>query len=495
MAALLLGVALPSWAQPTAPASPTRTRGESTYERAMRLQSRAFAAMNAGAYAEAAAALRQQAELQPDNFVVHYNLACAHARGGDSAASIASLKRSIELGFIDLAQMQTDADLASIRGEPEYLELVEKWDAVVRARAEANLGHLRAVYGEAYLYELDDERRLMFATAYDETSFAAARDELRLLWSFGIEEVFPELRETRADDPWVSVVLPSREDYTKWVFATYGGAARNSFSGIGGAYDHDRKQLVAQDLGGTLRHEFFHVLHWRSNSRHRQAHPIWVQEGLCALVEDYDVVNGRVVPAPSWRTNTAKRLLSGGKLTPIEELAAMGRDAFIGGGRTMARYAEARTFFLFLHQRGTLGKWYARFCETFAEDPTGIAALVEVLGTDIDGVNQQYREWLRDLPTVPEPGGREGRSGLGVDIDPGSGDGPVITQVVSREARRGGLRAGDVVYAIDGRPTRDVFELVRVLGMYEPGATVTLSVRRKTRHLQTEVRLTTVSGT
>ncbi len=467
---------------------------ESASEQAARLQSLAFKAIADQRFEDARVALEAQATLQPSNFVVQYNLACVNARLSERVRAVENLHRAIELGFIDLRQIQADPDLESIRAEPGYRAIIDNWGAIIDARAVANLDRTREIYGDAYLYETDDQRRLLYACAYDEQSFQIARDELALLADWGVETVFQDLRDTTTPDPFVTVILPNRRDFLRWVIATYGGAARNNFSGIGGAYDHDRKQLVAQDLGGTLRHEFFHVLHWRSASRLGQDHPIWIQEGLCSLVEDYDVVGGTLTPVPSWRTNTVKRILAGGKLTRIEELAAIPRDKFSAGGRTMARYAECRSFFLFLYSKGLLGPWYRRYIETFDADPTGVASILATLDTDIDGANAMYRDWLRSLPDVAEPGGREGRSGLGVDVDPGEGDGPVVTQAASRAARASGIRVGDVIYAINDRPTRDVFELVRVLGSYAPGTVVTLSARRATRHLTFEIQLVNVSS-
>lgn len=485
---------IPSDIPPSVPDVSPSPEEQSPDEQAERLQNRAYRAIKEGDFEHARVALEELAVLQPSSFVVQYNLACVHARLSDKARAVACLHRAIELGFIDFRQLTTDPDLEPIRTEPGYVALIDKWDAVIKARADANLERTRQIYGDSYHYQTDDDRRLLYACAYDEQSFAIARDELSLLADWGVATIFHDLKDSSAPDPFVTVILPNRRDFLRWVAMTYGPAARNNFSGIGGAYDHDRKQLVAQDLGATLRHEFFHVLHWRSASRLGQQHPIWIQEGLCSLVEDYDIINGSLTPVPSWRTNTVKRILSGGKLTRIEELAAIPRDKFTAGGRTMARYAECRAIFLFLYERGTLGQWYSHYVAHFNEDPTGITSILETLDTDIDGANAMYRDWLKQLPTVPEPDGREGRVGLGIDVDPGEGDGPVVTQAVSGAARTSGVRTGDIIYAVNGRPTRDVFELVRVLGAYDPGAVVVLSVRRVTKHLTCEVRLIDLMG-
>ena len=100
-----------------------------------------------------------------------------------------------------------------------------------------------------------------------------------------------------ADPPASIVVLPSKRDFTTWLIVTFGPAARTGFSTIGGSYIHEKKELVSQDLGSTLRHEFFHVLHWRSMIRLAQDHPIWIQEGLY----DNDYVRTHTVGFDAWK--------------------------------------------------------------------------------------------------------------------------------------------------------------------------------------------------
>ena len=56
----------------------------------------------------------------------HYNSACALALLGKKDEALAALKRSIELGFYDWQHLEKDEDLASIRGEPSWRELVSK---------------------------------------------------------------------------------------------------------------------------------------------------------------------------------------------------------------------------------------------------------------------------------------------------------------------------------------------------------------------------------
>lgn len=47
-------------------------------------------------------------------------------------------------------------------------------------------------------------------------------------------------------------------------------------------------------------------------------------------------------------------------------------------GRPLAMYAQGRTMFLFLYSQNKLKDWYAAYCDTCTEDPSGIAAFKQV---------------------------------------------------------------------------------------------------------------------
>ncbi|MBZ0173518.1 MAG: PDZ domain-containing protein, partial [Phycisphaerales bacterium] len=372
-------------------------------------------------------------------------------------------------------------------------------------------------------------------SAHDATATDQAMLETRRVtdWAAG---VMPGLldQEAAANAPFVIVALPDQTDFLKWAFWTYGQRARRAFAGIGGAYEHDHKRLVAQDLGATLRHEFFHVLHWREMDRLRQIHPIWIQEGLASLVEDMDpmriverrarplpiltgepgvdrrllpggdehsgqqqehrtrLVDDAFVPAPSWRTNIVKRLAETGRLPSFTDLAEMDHVAF-STKRPLATYAHARTVFLFLHEHGVLDDWYRVYTTDadhgFAADPRGIAAIEAVVGRELGVIEDRYRDWVRhELPEVAETGS-DLKAQIGVDIEQGEGDGPVVTKLPPGSRRRTGLRRRDVITAIDGRPVRDMKELIRVLADYAPGETVTIAYRRIRLHATTNITL------
>ena len=458
------------------------------------LRRESIEAFHDGAYDRAAEKLQAILEIQPSDTTALYNLACVRAMQGDVDASLGHLVAAIERGFVNFRHLTNDPSLDAIRGSEIYRQIVEAWPEIIETRGAAQLDEARRRYGTRYLYELDEGLRIGFAVAYDRTTLDTIRAELELIAEWAMQEVFPELR-TQADDapdPWVLMVLPNEQHFKRWAVVTYGpDAILNQFHRVGGAYSHDDRQLVAMDLGGTLRHEFMHVLHWRSNERAGVVHPIWVQEGLCSLVEDYRVENGRLVPTASWRTNQLKRLEDAAGLMSIRQLATMPRHRFVGE-RPLAHYAYARAIFLFLLHENKLGPWYRHYQQHFNADPSGVASLEAVFGEEIEGIDRRFVTWLRALPTVGEAR-IDGRAenltaSLGLELDPGRGEGPIVLNIRQRDLQRT-IRRRDVLYAIDGRPVRDMNDLTRVLGELHPGQTVAVGLRRGREHLVVQVRL------
>ncbi|USN99072.1 MAG: PDZ domain-containing protein [Phycisphaeraceae bacterium] len=499
---------------------------------------RAFEAFGKGDYAGAERILLDQITFDGQNFVVHYNLACARAVQGRLDEANASLRRAVELGFCNRRTMLADPYLRPLRDTDAFNLLLDNWSGVLEAQRKSRLEQAkRWVHGDT-LERTDDALRYDLISAHDEAATDEAVLEMRRVadWAAGIMPSVVDAQAT-AKASYVVVVLPDQKDFLKWAFWTYGQMARRAFAGIGGAYEHDRKRLVAQDLGATLRHEFFHVLDWREMDRLGQVHPIWIQEGLASLVEDMDPeriierrgrpissimrprgVNGNVdprlvpgaeragrpeapparlvddgfVPVPSWRTNIVKRLAEAGALPSLAKLSGMDHIEF-STDRPLATYAEARTVFLFLQDQGVLAEWFRVYTQDpehgYDADPRGLAAMEAVLGQELDVIEDRYRDWVRHtLPEVAETGS-DLRAQIGVDIEQGEGDGPVVTKLPPGSRRRTGLRRLDVITAIDGRPVRDMKELIRVLSDYEPGEKVTVAYRRVKLHGTTEVTL------
>ena len=459
----------------------------------------------AGRYEQARGKLEQLIEWDPANFVHYYNLACVRSVLGEGEGAAEMVVQAVERGFTDVALIRRDPSLRLARESDTLKKVLDNWDAILERRIDTDLERAREKYGSRYWYVKEPDLRLAYASAYDEQTLDEVREEVRELYHWSMENIFSGVDDELAggEDAWVLVVLPNQQDFQRWAAETYGPAARNFNQAIGGHYSHDEKQLVTMDLGATIRHEFLHVLHWRSNTRHGQIHPVWVQEGLCSLVEDYDIgPGGELVPVESWRTNQARFLAETGVLPHIKDLTGLSRQRFTNS-RPLAMYAQARVLFLFIYREGKLRDWYAHFTEHYREDPTGLASIEAVLDGDLDQINDRYAAFCKALPEVPEEVSR-GMASLGVEIDAtGTGEGLRVATHVRRGTAgdlrlndiithievAGDLRLNDIITHIEGRPVRDYWELVRVLTSYEPGQTVQVRYRRARLHRETEITL------
>ena len=80
------------------------------------------------------------AELMPTDESVFYNLACSEALLGKKKQALLSLRKSVELGYLDVIHMLNDPDLDSIQKTPEFLEIVNSLKTRLR-RLSKERGH------------------------------------------------------------------------------------------------------------------------------------------------------------------------------------------------------------------------------------------------------------------------------------------------------------------------------------------------------------------
>lgn len=456
--------------------------------------------------------LRTLVQRQPRDFVSLYNLACARAVQGDSRESGEFLARAVENGFDDYRKLTGDPDLAGVRGSETYKQLVAGWQAILIARRDANIEQARKIFknpddGTVYTEFVDEKRRFIYRSAFNPAEFNKARAEIEGLGEWAEREIFPGLwsPDEVKFDPWVVIVLPSKRDFLTWLVVEFGPAARTGFSTIGGSYVHEKKQLVSQDLGSTLRHEFFHVLHWRDSVRKGQAQEYWVQEGLASLVEDVDVPKGasyaNLKPVPSWRTNIVQRRDRSNTLMPLDKFCVQPREKFLSS-QQLANYAEARAIFLYLYDAGKLRAWYDAYGAALPSSRAGVLAFESAIGRPMKETERDFRAWVRRLPEVAEEI-REGMASLGVEVESGAGDGVTVTSIIEPPNKgaaniipalalpgvKGEIRIGDVITSVGGQATRDVAELVRVLGMKKPGDEVVVTYRRRSQAGEATIRL------
>ena len=443
---------------------------------------RAAEAFGLGEYEAARDAWAAQLAQNPagtGGWMVLYNLACAESMLGNSEAAAEYLLDSIGHGFVDFYAMERDAHLDNVRGNENYGVVLQNWRKLLDARGEAEIVGLSGLLGEGYTFDREESLRVHYVSALGATGIETARQEVRRVQAWAEAHVFglPQEDESKPH-AWVSVIVPTARDFYRFIRS----------SGVGGVYDKDQKRLVTRDIGASLRHEYFHVVHWRDMAERGQAHPFWVMEGLASVVEDVrDDGVGGVVPVESWRTNIVKRLERRGLLTKWPVLFRLERDRFVGS-RGRAYYAQSRAVCMYFADQGLLKDWYSAYVADFDRDPSGLGAVETAFGKPVREVERAFRVWVRGLEEVAEQS-KPGSAGLGVSVASGVGDGVVVDQIVS--GSRGGaewlgrerLRKGDVILSVDGEATATLDEYYRVVGGHEIGDPVMIRIRRGEKKL------------
>lgn len=507
----------PSVSPPAPGENKTITEEEASRERT-RLQREAFAAFDRKDYAAAERALRQLVSFDADNFVPWYNLACALSMQAKTAESLTMLKQAVARGFADRRTMETDEQLEAVRGTEGYKSFVAGFDRMLESRVDARIEQALRTFSSddtrtRYTVVKDPDLRLVYISAFEKQSFEEAQQQIRRLSRWWERQVLARPNTTKPTDekasaptppppsPWILIILPARTDYARWAIRRFG---EEGWMNVGGLYSHDNKQLVAMDLGATLRHEYWHVLHWRDMDAQGkgvggQRHPIWLMEGLCSLVEDVKVEGSgdatRFIPTPSWRTNMVKRLSRGASgLMPWDVLMSLDQKRFIGT-RPLAQYAQSRAIFCFLFERGKLAEFYTAYTRGYGEDPSGKSAMESVFGKPLKEVNREFIKWVKDQPDVVDVIGRA-EANLPFDVAAGAGDGPTVdcppeVAFISPKMSRSlaGLKHADVIESINGQITRDLNDLARIVGSFAAGQTVDIGYRRGSKRGTVQVTL------
>jgi len=479
-------------AQPQTIEAPTR---EAAREELKKLRLKEFhAAFNVKDFTGAAAALEDLVILDPGEPIVAINLATTRAVLGEDDAAEAALLRALENGYDDLHQLKANKALVDVLKRERMAAILASPERLLAASRDVRVSRLARDYAPRAGVSLDVELRLAVLSSLPPGSLRTAQIEMRAVARWWMNNVLSaeadsaipaEKAKRLVLDPtpqaWTVVFLPTREQYNTWLVQTT-GVRPGSLAGL---YDHDKRQLVTQDTGATLRHEFAHVLHWRHCTALGQNHPVWVQEGLCSLIEDVarDTVDGggddalpTLRPVPSWRTNTVRNMARNGVLPPWSKLFAKDSDVFMKS-TPLANYAVARAIFLWLHDTGQLRAWYANYTLTFAADASGMQAFEATFLEPIEVVEKKFRAWARNLPEAPDAT-RPGLISLPMEFAEQTGDGLTVTRILPGFFKIDGLRLGDVITAIDGAPIRDLHDYERAVSGRPAGSALAVSFRR-----------------
>ena len=88
----------------------------------------AYAYMEAKQPAKAASSFERVLPFAPKNPTLLYNTACAYALAGTNARALDLLDRAVAEGFKDKAGVMNDSDLAGIRSDPRFADIVKRME-------------------------------------------------------------------------------------------------------------------------------------------------------------------------------------------------------------------------------------------------------------------------------------------------------------------------------------------------------------------------------
>ena len=143
---------------------------------------------------------------------------------------------------------------------------------------------------------------------------------------------------------------------------------------------------------GTLVHEMTHAL----MSPDFRDVPDWFNEGLASLYEQSTIGPDTIRGLPNWRLPALQTAIAKKQLRSTEEM--IDDVNFRDPERVGLNYAHARYVMLYLQDRGLLQTYYHNFRDHFADDPTGLQSLKDLLSPKtMEQFDQQWQRWVMEL--------------------------------------------------------------------------------------------------
>lgn len=438
-----------------------------------------------------------------------YNAACGHALQGERERAADRLLEAVRAGFRDFAHMESDPDLASIRDHEVYLAILEARDRVAAPAApEPTTGEVdgdgaergdgtremllaprsnrgseefaewESRHPDGYRYESDARHRLHFGSPLDDRAHTEMTEMLTRQADQMADSLFGSLQSD-----WIFVLVPAPEHQPIFSIDSL----------TPGWYEHSRRMLVTADIGASLRHEFAHVLHWGHMDRIGQRHPMWVQEGLASLYENYaiDDTGDRIKFRINERHNIARQLVLDGDAPPWRHLLEMNPTLFMKGAAR--NYPLARSMLEYIAAEGRLEDWYRNLVETWYEDRTGRVSLERTFDAPLSEIEADWRRWVRARGRFDDLIDH-GDASIGISaID--AVDGCLVTRLIpGGGAAEAGMRKEDIIVRVGNRTVRSTRELMLAIAARRVGEVVAIRVRRDGEYLDLAVRMKPLGG-
>lgn len=455
----------------TQPAKLSPQQAKALEKKVLDLTRKSIELLEKSKLAEAEPVLQEALKLDPLHTTNLYNYACLLALRGDRDDAVLYLEKAADAGWIDFVHLARDPDLNSLREMPSFKKFLDNKPLYQKRSAEKVVETLRKQFGDDYLYELDTERKLIFATNTDQTTL----DEIKHWLTAQANSQWQQLFEHRPDT-YISVVLPSAADYRKIV----------KMPGVGGFYSDSAKLLICQRLGQTMTHEFTHALHAGDIAPLGQDHPIWIVEGFASMFEAAQFEGDQLVPQDNFRLNMLQNANRGKKLIPLAALIAMEQPEFVK--KANLAYGQASSVMLYLYEKKLLRPFYDLYKKTYDKDASGKLALEAVTRQSLPEFEKTWTAWMMARKPVPSSTGGDGVV-IGARLGDGT-DGIKVEQVVPNgPADKAGVKNGDVLVGIADAQVRDYQSFVPMLMQFKAGEKVVIKIRRDGTYLDLPLTL------
>ncbi len=459
----LLPAAPSTGTAPAAPAAPPASRGaipQASNNELQQLARRAGEALRAKRYDEAETVYLQILKLVPDGVNSLYNMACVQALKGNEDSALDYLEQAFKAGYSNFNHMQRDKDLESLRELPRYKGLLEKKEEFYKLAGQRTLAKLKNRFGEGYLYAVDDENKLIFATNSDQPTLELLKRSLLKQARSQWQTVF----ENKPEE-YIAVILPTGADYKKM----------QPNPSIKGVYYHESRTLISESMGTVMTHEFTHAMHCGDISRLGQSHPVWLMEGMAVLFESASYEGEMLVPRDNWRFPSVQGAVKRGRHVPLDRMCKMPQPEFMKQAGLL--YGQAGCVMMYFHDQKLLKKFFKTYKETYAKDKSGILAMETVCGKKITQIESDWKAWVLKR-SVPLVGRGQDTGALGATFAQAEEGVRVERLVPDGAADKAGVEVGDIVLAIDGQEPKDTNSAIAMLKNFRVGELIKLKVHR-----------------
>lgn len=436
-----------------------------------RLQQRGLELLQKKRYRQAIDTYQKMLRGAPKNYLAHYNLACAYALTGKRDKAVEHLRMSVAAGYSNFHHMEHDSDFDSIRRHRDYRELIKHKDAIQLNAAKIKLEQLKQEFGEGYTYQVDDKRKLIFATNQSLEVLARLKDHLsrfaeaqwRMMWK-------------NKPSYYLTIICPDKKKFRELI------PSKN----VGGVYRNGDKVLICGSIGSVLDHEFTHALNFADlDARRMFGVPIYVIEGLATVFEATGLAGQDLIPRRiSWRFSKIRKSVDEGRHIPWEKFINYKQSQY-----SSFCYAEGRYMFVYLYEKGRLKKWYNTYCETYRKDRTGRLAWEKVFKKSLNQIEQDWIAWMKGIEYVKRKRVRDGGPYLGVDGDECPKGIAIYRVIPDSAASKGGLEEGDIMTHADGKPFKIYNDFIDFLNSHNPGDKVQISILRGKRKKKLRITL------